>query len=514
MNDECGMVSGEHWRIGSVVSAHCISRRSAVNHCLTFIIVLAALLLAPGCATNPVTGESDLVLMSEATEIRVGRQSHPEVIKQYGRYDMPTLQAHVQQVGEQLAANSHRSNLIYRFTVLDSPEVNAFALPGGYIYVTRGLLAYLNSEAELAAVLGHEIGHVTARHAVRQHSAATVTGVIGSVIATQTGVHGAQELLNVLGTAIVRGYGREHELEADRLGAEYLARSGYDPQAMIGVIRVLKSQELFEQQLAKEEKREPRVYHGLFATHPDNDQRLQEVVASAARFKAAGEPRLNRDGYLRTLDGLTFGPSEREGVVRGNRFYHKELGFALRFPEQWHVDNLPTALLAKPPANDGLLHIGVQDLNKRISPREFMIQRLKLDDLHHGEAFDHGGLLGYTAVTEARTPFGRRQTRVTVLYFNTRAFIFSGATKDPEHPFQYDSAFLDTARSFHALTEAEKPLATALRLRIILARAGTAFAALARESRIPSHPEAQLRLLNGYYPQGEPAPGLLIKIVE
>jgi len=474
--------------------------------------VLAAPLLAPGCATNPVTGESDLVLMSEDTEIRVGRQSHPDVIKQYGRYDMPTLQARVQQVGERLAANSHRSNLIYRFTVLDSPEVNAFALPGGYIYVTRGLLAYLNSEAELAAVLGHEIGHVTARHAVRQQSAATVAGVVGSVIAAQTGVQGAQDLLNVLGTAILRGYGRDHELEADRLGAEYLARSGYDPQAMIGVIRVLKNQELFEKQLAKEEKREPRVYHGLFATHPDNDQRLQEVVASASRLKAAGEPRVNHDGYLQAIDGLIFGPSEREGVLRGTRFYHKELGFALRFPDQWQVDNLPSALLAAPPANDAVLHIGVQDLNKRIGPREFMVQRLKLDDLRHGEAFNHGDLPGYTAVTEARTPFGRRQTRVTVLYFNNRAFIFSGTAKDPERPFQYDREFLDTARSFHALTEAEKPLATALRLRIIPAAAS--LATLARESRITNHPEAQLRLLNGHYPKGEPAPGTLIKIVK
>ncbi len=203
-----------------------------------------ALLLAPwltglpGCATNPVTGSSDFVLMSEQQEIALGRQSHPQILKESPEYTNAQLAAYVQRVGAKLAAHSHRSNLIYRFTLLDSPDVNAFALPGGYIYITRGLLAYLNSEAELAAVLGHEIGHVTARHSVRQQSASTATGLFGAVLAGVTGVSAAGDVANIAGTALVRGYGREHELEADRLGAEYLARSGYDPQAMLRVIHV------------------------------------------------------------------------------------------------------------------------------------------------------------------------------------------------------------------------------------------------------------------------------------
>jgi predicted Zn-dependent protease len=206
-------------------------------------ILLLALLALSGCATNPVSGKKEAVLMSEQKEIEIGRELNPEVRKRYGVYDNHALQDYVQGVGQKLAGLSHRPGLIYRFSVLDSNEVNAFALPGGYIYITRGLLAYLNSEAELAAVLGHEIGHVTARHAVRQYTTAMAANIgytIGSIFVPQIGNQGVGNLFNVLGTALVRGYGRQHELESDRLGAQYLAHAGYDPQAMLQVLEVLK----------------------------------------------------------------------------------------------------------------------------------------------------------------------------------------------------------------------------------------------------------------------------------
>lgn len=168
-----------------------------------------------GCAINPVSGTPNLVMMTEEQEIALGRTNDPKVRAQYGVYDDAKLQAYVQQVGKRVAAHSHRPQLVYRFTVLDTPDVNAFALPGGYIYITRGILAYLNSEAELAAVLGHEVGHVTARHSVRQYSAA-MAGQVAAVVLLRT--QAAQDLFNVIGNALLSGYGRDHELEADRLG--------------------------------------------------------------------------------------------------------------------------------------------------------------------------------------------------------------------------------------------------------------------------------------------------------
>ena len=223
------------------------------------------------------------------------------VMKQYSLYENKELQDYVQRVGRKLAAESHRSGLIYRFHVLDSTEINAFALPGGYIYITRGLMSYLNSEAEFAAVLGHEIGHVTARHSVRQASAAQIAGIgatIGAIFLPQMRTQAGNQVVNMLGTAVLSGYGRKHELESDRLGAEYLARTGYTPQAMLDVIKVLKNQQVYDETLAKAEGREPRKYHGVFASHPDNDTRLQEVIAAADKYKTSGKAIRNQDEYF------------------------------------------------------------------------------------------------------------------------------------------------------------------------------------------------------------------------
>jgi predicted Zn-dependent protease len=468
--------------------------------------------LLHGCAVNPVTGKQDFVLMSEQEEIALGRKFSTEVLKQYRAYDNPALQSYVQSIGERLGANSHRSDLIYRFTVLDSDEVNAFAVPGGYIYITRGLMAYLNSEAELAAVLGHEIGHVTARHSVRQQSAATATGVLGAVLAAGVGIQGVDQVFGALGQAMVSGYGRDHELESDRLGAEYLARSGYPPQAMIDVVGVLKNQEMFEVQQAREEGRNPRVYHGVFASHPSNDQRLQEVVHAANRIGTNGG-RVNRDDYLQRIDGLVYGDSEEDGIRRGNRFYHAGMNFALTFPVGWKVENSPEKLIAYPPDKSAVLQLSSQDLNQRIPPGEFMRVTMKLTDLRNGEDIRYGNIIGHTALTPANTPFGKRLLRVTVLYYNNRAYIFLGAAKDERNPYGYDRAFLDTAASLHPLTAAEREQAKAKHIEIIRAQPGDRFEVLARNSPITSHPVEQLRLLNGLYPNGQPAPGQYLKIV-
>lgn len=484
---------------------------------LFFVFILFGALLTGGCAQNPVSGTSEFVLMSESEEIRVGRTSHGKIIKEYGKYDNPQLQAYVQKVGERVASQGHRPELVYRFTVLDSDEVNAFALPGGYIYITRGMLAYLNSEAQLAAVLGHEAGHVTARHSVRQYTAQQATSLgltLGGIFVPELGARGVGDLLNLVGGALLRGYGREHELEADRLGAEYIAKSGYDPKAMIDVIRVLKNHEQFEKQRAKAEGREANVYHGLFSTHPDNDTRLKEVVASANVFTRPGVSyRSGRAELLTRLDGLVFGPGEREGVLRGNRFYHRELDMGLTFPAGWRIENRSDGLTARPQTNDAQLKIILEDLNRRIPPRDFLRKRLKLKDLQDGKSIHAGSLPGYTGTVRLRSKSGSRPGRITVIYYRDNAYIFIGAAKDKKKLRQYNHDFLATARSLHALTGGERALARARRIALIRAKKNTRYGELARKSPLPNYPRAQLRLLNGHYPNAEPRPGDWIKLV-
>jgi predicted Zn-dependent protease len=267
-------------------------------------LITTAILALTACSTNPVSGKKDFSLISKDQELALGAQGHKSVLKQYKRYNNPSLQSYVSNIGKALASKSHRSNINYTFPVLDDPSVNAFALPGGYIYVTTGILSYLNSEGELAGVLGHEIGHVTARHGAQQQSMGIAGAILTGIIASKTGKD--TKSLNQLSTALIKGYGREHELQADKLGAEYLARSGYATKNMLDVIGVLKAQEQYSKFLAKKEGRQAPSYHGVFSSHPTNDRRLQNVIAQADKIKSAGTKPDNHDGYLQRINGLKY----------------------------------------------------------------------------------------------------------------------------------------------------------------------------------------------------------------
>lgn len=460
-----------------------------------------------GCALNPATGKSNFVMLSERQELELGRRANQEIARQYPRYADERLQAYVQRVGERVARNSHRSNLDYRFTVVDSPDINAFALPGGYIYIHRGLLAYLGSEAELAAVLGHEVGHVTARHGVQQQSQSMAWGMLGQLVAAGTGVGAAGDLTNLLGTAMVRGYGRDMELEADGLGAQYLARSGYDPQAMIEVVRVLKGQEDFAREQAARRGQEMPAsgYHGLFDTHPDNDRRLQQVLGPARALAAGGARESNREAFLGHLEGLPFGDSEGTGVRRGRHFYHAGLGIALSFPEGWTQSNGAEQLVAQSPDRQALMAMTLERAER--TPEAFLRARLGGQRLVQGQPLGQAGLQGYTGILP-----GHPARRVAVVFKDQHAFLFVAVVKSGELASQ-DARFLEAIRSLRPLQAGERKLAQPLRIHLVRAKAGQRIADLAKDSPLPGDAEGTLRLLNRLYPDGEPQPGDWLKVV-
>ena len=474
-------------------------------------IFLCLVFLMQGCSVNPATGKQDFVLMSEGDELALGRHHSQQVMKQYRRYDNPELQQYIQAIGAKLANVSHRKGLFYRFTLLDSTDVNAFALPGGYIYITRGLLAYLNSEAELAAVLGHEIGHVTARHSVRQHSASTATSLLGSLVAAASGVQGAGQLANIVGTGFIRGYGREHELEADRLGVEYLARAGYSPAAMRGVITTLKNQEIFDKKQAREQGRPPRAYHGVFSTHPDNDKRLLEVINSASHLMINHQPQQGQDNaFLERLGGLTYGDSAIDGIVRGQVFYHEGMSFKIRFPNSWIIHNGRTSLVAEAPGGKAVLKMTVEDLNKKLTPKQFLSERLGVKDFIAEKVIWVGGYRGYSVEVLAKN---QNKVRLAVIFAGKRAFLFMATTKIKNDFVRYDKDAFKSIQSFSKLTIKDKKAAKELSLYIRQKKRGDSFTRLAKISPISDYAEEKLRLLNAVFPQGELKQGDLIKIV-
>ncbi len=483
---------------------------------ILFFIIIPAIVMSAlhGCAVNPATGRRDFVLMSENQEIELGKKYHAEILKQYKIYNNPELQTYVSGIGEELAKVSHRNNLIFRFTVLDSPQVNAFALPGGYIYITRGILAYLNSEAELAGVLGHEIGHVTARHSVRQHSAGTMSSIFSTIIAFKTGSRSYSDLSQILGGSLLAGYGRSHELEADRLGAEYLARTGYAPDNMIDVIGVLKNQEVFAKARAKAEGREINTYHGVFATHPANDKRLREVIAAAKNYQTAAQRPDNRDTYLQMLNSVIYDQSPTQGIIRQGLFLHPDLGIAFKLPQGWRTQNLPDRVLMINQPRDAVIQLTVIDLNKRESPKEFLSQALGNPTPISSRALQINGLDAYSMITESNTSFGKRLTRYVTIFNGNRAYLFAGTVKDNAMMQTLDDTFLKTASGFHRITAAEKELAKPYRITLHTVKRGENYASLAAKTAFPDYREQRLRLINGQYPAGEPKPGATIKLVQ
>ena len=315
-------------------------------------LVLAASVGA--CAVNPATGERQLSLVSEAQEIEMGRQYDQQIVAEMGLHPDASLQAYVQELGSRLAAKSERPHLPWTFRVVDDPVVNAFALPGGYIYITRGILAHLNSEAELAAVIGHEIGHVTARHSVNQLSRAMLAQVgLGAASIFSETVARYSDVANAAMGLLFLKYGRDDERQSDDLGLRYMRAAGYDPREMADVFEMLG-----RVSAASGGSRTPE----WLSTHPNPENRYARITAQVAALpQDFSGTVVGRDEYLRRLDGLVYGEDPRQGFFRGSEFLHPELRFRLRFPDGWQTVNQRQAVLAGSPSEDAIIQLTLSD---------------------------------------------------------------------------------------------------------------------------------------------------------
>ena len=475
---------------------------------LKLLISFSLLSLVISCSVNPVTGERDFVLMSEDAELEMGRKYYSQILQSQTLYQDPKIQSYVQSIGDSLAELSHRSDLIYRFTVLDSPDVNAFALPGGYIFINRGLMVYLSSEEELAAVLGHEIGHVTARHSVRQISQAQVLSIISYAVAREAG-SAAGDLANIASGALVAGYGRDMELQADSLGAEYMAKQGYSALGMIDTISVLKEHELYSTEVSKRRGSNQQTYHGIFASHPSNDSRLKEVIKKADSLRK-DSLESNSLNYLKRIEGMTYGDSQVAGILRKNGFYHKDLDIRLISPDNWEVLNTPNSLTFIAPEGKASLQVSVSDQVRKETPKSYL-SRLTSGEVYQSKELKLGGHQAFLTLLEENF----RISRVAIVFKNKRIFTFYGTTeKNGLDIGEFDNQFLSIIESFRDLKATEIELTEPLLIKSYKVARGDSYSSLARKSPIPFDPESRLRLLNGDYPDGDLEVDAWIKIVE
>lgn len=491
----------------------------------TLLSLILAPVLLTGCGSavlNPVTGQSERSVMSEASELVEGQKAHSQVLQEYGVVKNATLQAYVNDLGQRLAKLSHRSQLPWRFTLLDSPEINAFALPGGYVYVTRGLLAYMQNEADLAGVIGHEIGHVTARHGAQRATRETDAGlgvlaatVLGAVLESQ-GMAGAGQMASQVSQTAAAGYiasyGRDQELQADGLGAEYLARSGYDPRNMINVITVLKNQERFAADQARAEGRAAPAQNSWLASHPSNDQRLQMITQLAAQYKGVYSDE-SRTRYLQVINGMSFGESADQGVTRGLNFYHEPLGIAMTAPPGWKIQNDADRLTLVNAGRDAAL------VMKTVPPQagkthDEVIRNLIKPDQGRSDRLVINGLQATRFVGARNNAQGKAQAvEATVVSGpGNTMYLFSYAARDASALQRARRQLQEAEGSFRAMTATDRAAARPWIIKTVPYPRG-GFAEMARTSPLASA-EQQLRLINGFYGGGEPKPGQLVKVIE
>ena len=477
-------------------------------------IAIAAVALAGGCADTPASGggsSGSVVVGSQGRQVSVGDEMHQQILAAGGSYDNPELQAYVNSVGQRLVKSSDEPDDTFTFTVIDSPDINAFATPGGFIYVNRGLLAYLDSEAELAGVLSHEIGHITANHSARQQTASITNKVIATTAYILTGSGELADASNMYGTELVRGYGREHELEADGLGAKYMYHAGYDPDALLAVIGVLKDQEQFQRVKAKSTGKPVGSYHGLYATHPRNDQRLQTVIRTAGDL-TSGETRVDDPEvpgeFRRHIEGLVWGPSVK-GERDDNRFYHNKLGFTFEHPPGWEVNSSAQQIVASAPDGSASLTLTIRRRDAGSTPKA-VVESLAAGNLNDGAALEQAELQGFTGTSGT----GAGEKRLAAIDFGSLTYVFSGtAGNGGAGDFSaIDPQLLAAIQSFRGMHPKERQTGPGYYIHFIQVPRGATMASLAASVRI-ADAEAQLRLLNGLYPRGEPRTGDWIKMI-
>lgn len=462
------------------------------------LAVVVPLLVAAGCAINPVSGRPEVVLLSADKERRMGEEEARKIQEEVGLLDHGALPAYLDELGARLAEQSPRQDVEHRFFIAEMIEPNAFALPGGYVYVTRGLLPLVNSEDELAGVVGHEIGHVAARHSVQQLTReapfAFVTNVVSGITGLVSPLVGS--LLGSGGDFITKlvsaPYSREQEREADRVGQEIAARAGWNPAALSAFLDTL------EREVALASKGPRRT--SFLDSHPATPERVEKTAEHARELtQVTREPlSASRDAFLARLDGLVVGPRAADGVFAGQVFLHPDLDFHVRFPDQWTLENGPQQVAATTPDGAALAMVGA--VGRGDDPMEGAKALEKASGAPVAAHTKRGEINGLPA---ARTRLQAEDLTIEVTWIASGGLIFQVAGIAPSKSFAaLQPAFEALATSFRPLTSAERASIRENRLRLVKARAGESAAALA--ARVQSAWSAEeIAVANGLKP-GEP----------
>jgi predicted Zn-dependent protease len=474
---------------------------------ITGLFLGAAIFWTFSCAVNPVTGKSELMLLSEADEMQLGKQTDGEVVAQYGIYQDKKLAAYVDALCQQLARVSHRPNLNYSSQILDASVVNAFAVPGGYVYFTRGILSYLNSEAELAGVMGHEIGHITARHSAQQYSRAQLAQMglgVGMLFSETLGHYG--ELAQFGMQMMFLKFSRDNERQADDLGVEYSTKAGYDATQMANFFETL------------ERMHSSSDNTGLpswFSTHPNPTDRVGAVRRKTKEWQSKlnlKDPEIGRSAYLRQIDGLVIGEDPSQGYVANRVFYHPALRFQFPVPANWNLQNTPTVVKMTSPQNDAAFVFTISSARTPSEAAQAFVRQTQAAVVE-SDRIAVNGLSSYRLVSKLRSQEGVLGAMSYFIEKDNQVYEFHGLSPVSVFP-GYRSTFVGTMQGFKRLTDPNKLKVKPARLRIRAVPSAGSLRQALRSLDVPADKLDELALLNGKNLDDRVSKNYLVKTVE
>jgi predicted Zn-dependent protease len=481
-------------------------------HYLNISALIAIIALICSCAVNPVTGKRQIMLVSESQELAMGQEYDPQVIASFGEYKNDNILSFVQGKGTEMGKISHRPNIEYHLRVLDSPVVNAFAVPGGYIYLTRGILAQLNNEAELTGIIGHELGHIAARHTVSQQSKQQLGQLIliGGMIASEKFASNAQYAMEGM-QLLFLSFSREDERQADQLGVEYSSKIDYDAHKMADFFNVLNKMSLASNQAG---------IPTFLSTHPDPGDRYVAVNRMATEWQDSlkyPQWKVNGDAYLKMIDGIIYGEDPRQGYKEGNVFYHPELKFRFTFPAGWVLENSPLQVTMAPEDGKALLVFPMSQQKTPEEAAQTTIKELKLA-LQDSKTVTVNGMPAMATVTKQvaqNKTTGQQQTNIILSYYinyDNLIYVFHGVSTEADFS-NYFSTLESSMTSFAKLRDASKINVKPKKVLVkTVQRSGTLSDAFTYFG-VPQAKMAELALLNDMELTAKVQAGKLIKLV-
>lgn len=479
------------------------------NKIVATLMALIVILTIFACSRNPVTGKKELMLMSESQEKNLGLQSDPSIVASYGLYEDEKMQTFINERGKQMAKVSHRPDLGYEFKILDSPVVNAFAVPGGYVYFTRGIMAHFNNEAEFAGVLGHEIGHITARHSASQYSKGMLAqvGLIAGLIVSKDFAQYADVASQGLQLLFLK-FGRDDEAQSDKLGVEYSTKVGYDAHEMAGFFKTL------------DRMREGTGAESLptfMSTHPDPADRFNKVNAEATKWqegKSKSQFKVNRDSYLRMIDGLIYGEDPKQGYVENNNFYHPELKFQYPIPARWKVVNTPQQVQMAPNDNKALMTLSLGQGESLEAAAQAVVDQYKLKMIRSNKK-QVNGLSALEVLADQQDPNNPQNVVRILMYhieYNGLIYRIMGMAHTNDYG-RFKAKFERTMNGFKKLTDQSKINVKPERIKIETVKNNGTFSSALQSFNMPSDRFNELAILNGMQLNEQVKRGMLIKTI-